>query len=154
MDDLFKSSIQLLVGPIGTMLLSAFVSIITAVITSRIIDKIHIKSRKHDRLAEICRSYTQESISLHKEFRDRIITSNFSGDVNNSINYSSANAFKQKLTDDSELYRLLHYFSIDESGIVNILERPIKRDFASNSRAAYQIVDDIKEEFLKIDKQL
>ena len=152
MSELVRSIIIFFSKPIGTILLSAVVSIITAVTTNQITDLIHIKRRKREKLSEISRAYVNESIVLHKEFRDRVYYSD-SPVATQMANYSSSSAFKQKIIDDNELYKLLDRFSIDSSGLMNTIQR-YENAVANSSEDDFVFVDEIKEEFLKIDKQI
>lgn len=144
--------INYLSSPLGTIMVSAIVSVITALLTSEIIYWINNKRGKRRRLIEVCRNYIEEAYSLHTIFAEKIINNNGTNSAN-ITNQMKANQFLQKIKNDNELFKLMRYFSINTKQINLIIEQ-YDINIKGGQYTFYNIVKDIEKEFGNIEQQL
>lgn len=148
MKDISNDFIKFLSNPLIIVFLSIFLSILAGQVSFFI----NRKRLEREKLRDICRQYILESHELHKIFAGRIFN-NDGTNLCNVINESEARGFKRRLTDDIELYRLMKYLSIKREDIDGVIQKYDKKSDESEYDF-YNLIDELRNELLKIEKQI
>lgn len=134
---------------ISSSVVATILSTLFSIFINYIVFKKKEKNLRLKEFKKICQKYEDKSLIMHQDCRERVIK-NDGTDTCNIINVSRVGDLRKEIQDDVELNVYCEEFKINKDNLNTLLYK--YGEF--NSDQIYVILDSIRKEFLKIQKEL